>query len=58
MLVRVVWEFEAEVEEFDDKFVDKEGLAKDLTKREVEWMLQDGQFSADDFEYSVVLKGE
>jgi hypothetical protein len=56
MKVQAIWEFDADVEELDSKFVDKVGLAKDLTERELAYLLSHNSISADDFEYSVVAE--
>ena len=58
MKVKVTWEFEADVEDCDPKSVDICGLAKDLTKHELDYSLKHGQLTAGDFEYSVVLEGK
>lgn len=55
MRVLVTWEFDADVEGLDTKFVDIPGLAKDLTKRELDYLLSNGGLTADDFEYAVVI---
>ena len=55
MKVLVTWEFEADVEHIDPKWVDICRLAKDLTKNEVAYMLEHKQMTADDFEYAVVV---
>ena len=46
--VRAIYEFEADVSDFNPDFVDLEGLAKDLTRREVSTL------KSDDFEYEIV----
>lgn len=56
MKVKVTWEFEADVEDCDPKSVDICGLAKDLTKHELDYSLKHGELTAEDFEYSVVLE--
>lgn len=53
MLVKAVWEFEVNTEDFNEKSVDIKGLAKDLTKREMENALQSHEMSADDFSYEL-----
>ena len=53
MLVKAIWEFEADVEEFDPKCIDIVGLAKDSAKREMRILLEKNELSADDFEYVV-----
>lgn len=54
MKVRVVWEFDADVEELDPAFVDIKNLAKDLAERELAYMLEHKEITAYDFEYQVV----
>lgn len=53
MKVRAIWEFEADVEEFDPEFIDVKGLAEDSTKRELQYLINHGKLSADDFNYEV-----
>ena len=53
MKVRAVWEFEVDIEDLDEKFVDIKGLAQDLTQREMADMLQRQSISAEDFTYEV-----
>ncbi len=53
MKVKAVWEFEADVEDLDGEFVDKGGLAKDLTRLELAVLLDKHDISADDFKYVV-----
>ena len=55
MKVRVTWEFEADVEDFDPKFVDICGMAKELTKNELAHLILHDELTVDDFEYSVVV---
>lgn len=53
MKVKVIWEFDADVEDYDPKFVDVEGLAKDSAKREMEFMIDNNDITAEDFEYEI-----
>lgn len=53
MKVRAAWEFEVDTECFDSKFVDVEGLAKDLTKAEMKSLLDNNELSEEDFTYEV-----
>ena len=53
MLVKAIWEFEADVEDFDPEFINIVGLAKDSAKREMRILLEKNELSADDFEYVV-----
>jgi hypothetical protein len=56
MKVRAIWEFEADVEDIDTKFVDIIGLAKDLAKNELQYLIKNCDNFEDDFEYSVVVE--
>lgn len=59
MKVRATWEFEVDVDDLDPAFVDISGLAKDLTKKELEYCLAHSTLTADDFAYDVCdRKGE
>ena len=53
MLVKAVWEFEVDTEDFMEEFVNIKELAKDLTQREMENLLQNQEISAEDFSYEV-----
>lgn len=53
MLVKAVWEFEVNIEDFDNKSVDINGLAKDLTKREMKYLLEHEEISEEDFSYEI-----
>ena len=53
MKVKAIWEFEVDTEDFSEEFVDVKGLAKDLTQREMENLLQNNKISAQDFTYEV-----
>lgn len=53
MKVKVIWEFDADVEDFEPKFVDIKGLAEDSARRELEFMLQNRDLQADNFIYEV-----
>lgn len=54
MLVKVTWEFDADVEDFDPRCVDIEEIAKDSAKREMEFMIDNNDITAEDFSYEVV----
>ena len=58
MKVRAIWEFEVDIEDLDEEFVDIKGLAKDLTQREMEYLLQNQEIEADDFSYEIDLKDD
>lgn len=53
MKVRAIWEFNADVEDFDPEFINIVGLAKDSAKRELEYLLKHNELCAEDFEYVV-----
>ena len=53
MKVKAIWEFEVDTEDFSDEFVDVEGLAKDLTQREMENLLQNQEIASEDFLYEL-----
>ena len=53
MKVKAILGFEIDVEDFDEKFVDIKGLARDLTQKEIESQLQNNEVSAEDFIYEV-----
>lgn len=53
MLVKAVWEFEVNTENFDNKSVNINGLAKDLTKREMKYLLEHEEISEEDFSYEI-----
>ena len=49
-----VFDFEADLEGIDPVFVDLEGYAKDLTKRELEYLLKNSEIVDEDFKYEVI----
>lgn len=53
MKVKAVLEFDADVSDIFPEYVDVEGFAKDLTKRELADLISNSALSADDFEYEV-----
>lgn len=53
LLVRAVWEFEVDTEDLDESFVDVKGLAKDLTARELQYLLDHKEITAEDFSYEL-----
>lgn len=53
MKVKVTWEFDADVEDFDPEFIDIKGLAEDSAKRELQYLIKHEKLSADDFNYEV-----
>ena len=58
MKVTATWEFEVDVSDLDPKFVDVPGFAIDLAKRELGYLLEDREISAEDFEYTVSDGGD
>lgn len=55
MKTRLIWEFDVDVKDIDPKFVDLDGLAEDLTKREMQYMIDNHLLTIDNFIYE---KGE
>ena len=53
MKVKAIWEFEVDTEDFMEEFVNIKELAKNLTQREMENLLQNQEISAEDFSYEV-----
>ena len=53
MKVKAIWEFEVDTEDFSGEFVDVKGLAKDLTQKEMENLLQNQEIAAEDFSYKL-----
>ena len=51
--VKAIWEFEVDTEDFSEEFVDVKGLAKDLTRREMENLLQNQEITTEDFSYEL-----
>jgi len=51
--VKAIWEFDVDVSDMDEEFVDVKGLCVDLTKREMDYCLEHKQLCADDFAYEV-----
>lgn len=54
MKIRATWEFDADVSDFLPEYVDIEGLAKDLAKKELDVLIRGFDISAEDFDYEVV----
>lgn len=53
MIVKAIWEFDVDTTDLDPEFINIPGLAKDLTKRELQYCLDRNELCADDFEYVV-----
>ena len=56
MKIKATWEFDVDTSDFDPKFIDILGLAKDLTQKELAYLLERGLLDAADFEYSAVIE--
>lgn len=52
--VRSYWDFNADVSDVDPEYVDVKGLALELSKRELQYLLEHSKISADDFNQEVV----
>ena len=55
MKVRVTWELEVDVSNYDPKHVDILALAHDLTQTELAHQIMYGELNLDELEYSVVV---
>ena len=53
MLVKAIWEFDVDTDDLDPEFINIPGLAKDLTQRELDYLIRHNQIDAEDFEYVV-----
>jgi hypothetical protein len=53
MKVYAKWEFDVDVDDIDKSWVDVEGYARELTEREMKYMLEHGEITANDFTYEV-----
>ena len=53
MKVKAIWEFDVDVEGLDPKQIDIPGMAKDVTRCELAYLLRKHDIVADDFEYVV-----
>lgn len=53
MIVKAIWEFDVDTEDLDEKFIDIKGLAKDLTQREMKYLLEHNEITDEDFVYTV-----
>ena len=53
MIVKAIWEFDVDTEGLDEKFIDIKGLAKDLTQREMKYLLEHNKITDEDFVYTV-----
>lgn len=60
MLVKATYtfEFEPDTSDIDEKFVDKKGIARDLTEREIDYELKHNLISANAFNYEVIDDGD
>jgi hypothetical protein len=53
MLVKAIWEFDVDTEDLNPEFIDIPLLAKELTQRELDYLIKHNQLDAEDFEYIV-----
>ena len=53
MKVKAIWEFDVDVEGLDPEQIDIPGIAKDVTRTELIYLLRKQELIADDFEYIV-----
>ena len=53
MIVKAIWEFDFDTEDLDPEFIDIPGLAKEMTRRELDYILERNELCGDDFEYVV-----
>ena len=53
MKVKAIWQFEVDTEDFMEEFVNIKELAKDLTQREMENLLQNQEIASEDFSYEL-----
>lgn len=51
MIVRAIWEFDVDDSEMDEEWVDVDKLCKELTKRELDYLLKHNELDAEDFNY-------
>lgn len=51
MIVRAIWEFDVDDSEMSEEWVDVQGLCKELTQREVDYLLKHNELNAEDFQY-------
>lgn len=56
LLVRAVWELEIDTEDLDESFIDIHRFAKDLTARELQYLLDHKEITAEDFSYELEEK--
>ena len=56
MLVKAIWEFDADVSDIDPMHVNKKELSKDLAHDALQYYLEHGELSADDFRYEIQLE--
>ena len=52
MIVKAIWEFDANVSDLDPNFVDVPELAKDLARRELDYLLFHNMLGTYDFEFA------
>lgn len=54
VIATYTFEFYPDTSDLDDTVIDKKGLAEDLTEKELQYMINDGEITAKDFDYKVV----
>lgn len=59
MLVKAVYEFEFEPDasDIDEKFVDKKGISEEWAEEELKYMLDNGEVTVEDFNFTVIDDG-
>lgn len=53
MVIRAIWEFDVDDTDMDEEFVIVKGMCADLAERELNYLLQHNELSAEDFIYEV-----
>ena len=56
--VKAVWEFEVDTKDFDPRFVDVNGQAKELAKRELDYLILNEEIGVSDFDFKVTDSDE
>ena len=51
MIIKAVWEFDVDIEDFDEEFVNVKEYAKELAQREMKYLLEHNEISEEDFNY-------
>ena len=58
MIVKIVYELDIDTTDFDPKFIDVCGMAKDLSKLEMKSLLDNKHLEAEDFTYVIETEDE